>query len=126
LSTSTDTVPPDDPVQAAIAGELRLLDPEVRASAALLDQLLAPEFSEIGASGRVWDRASIIAALTSTAGHPPAPIEVAEITGALVAPGLVQVRFTTVSDGRRAHRSSLWRLSERGWRLVFHQATPAP
>ena len=46
-------------VQAAIAGELRLLDPEVCASPVLVSELLDPEFGEIGASGRRWDAESI-------------------------------------------------------------------
>src|SRR6478735_6257157 len=47
-------------VQAAIDGELRLLDPEVRASPALFRELMDPEFTEIGASGRWWDAESIL------------------------------------------------------------------
>ena len=42
-------------VQAAIEAELRLLDPAVRASPSLVLQLLDPDFTEIGASGRRWD-----------------------------------------------------------------------
>ena len=52
-----------DPVEAAIAGELRLLDPAVRSSADRIAQLLHPEFTEIGASGRLYTRPEIIAQL---------------------------------------------------------------
>jgi hypothetical protein len=48
----------DESVQAAIAGELRLLEPRVRASAELLEALLDPGFTEIGASGKRWSRGS--------------------------------------------------------------------
>ena len=113
-----------DPVRAAVEGELRLLDPEVRGSARRLDALLDPGFAEVGASGRIWDRASIIEALTHSAA--PAPrIDVAGMQGVLLAPGIVHLTFTTVAGGQRAHRSSLWRLGADGWRLYFHQATPA-
>ncbi|MFD5346742.1 hypothetical protein [Streptomyces anulatus] len=52
-------------VQAAIEGEMRLLDPEVRASPARVLELLDPAFIEFGASGRRWDVESI---LTVTSG----------------------------------------------------------
>jgi hypothetical protein len=40
-------------LQAAIDGELRLLEPEVRASPAQVSKLLDPDLTEIGASGPV-------------------------------------------------------------------------
>jgi hypothetical protein len=46
-------------VEAAIQGELRLLDPEIRRSPEQVGALLHPEFHEFGASGRRWDRASV-------------------------------------------------------------------
>jgi hypothetical protein len=111
-------------VQAAIRGELRLLEPGVRASAASLEQLLDPEFAEIGASGRRWDRASMIEAMVRSAGAAQ-PIDVTGMSATLLAPGIVHVTYTSEAGGRRAHRSSLWRLSSEGWRVYFHQGTPA-
>jgi hypothetical protein len=65
-------MPDRDPaVEAAVQGELRLLDPEVRASPELVGALLHPEFHEFGASGRHWDRASIIAALAGASDQEP-------------------------------------------------------
>ncbi|MFG3587698.1 DUF4440 domain-containing protein [Streptomyces sp. NPDC047990] len=43
-------------VEAAIEGELSLLDAEVRRSSELLGALLHPGFREFGSSGRVWTR----------------------------------------------------------------------
>ncbi|WP_219601769.1 DUF4440 domain-containing protein [Nonomuraea indica] len=111
-------------IQAAIAGELRLLEQEVRCSASLMGDLIDPEFVEIGASGRLWDRDSIIAALTEDPEPLPAPIEATEMTGVLLAPGLVHLTYVSNNNGRRARRSSLWRYSvEKGWRVYFHQGT---
>ena len=42
--------------------EQRLLDPAVRARPDLVAALLHPDFLEYGASGRVWDRAAVVAA----------------------------------------------------------------
>jgi hypothetical protein len=44
--------------------------------------------------------------------------------GVQLADDLVHLTFDTELDGRRAHRSSLWRRTEEGWRMYFHQGTP--
>jgi hypothetical protein len=114
----------DPAVEAAVQGELRLLDPEVRSSPELVGALLHPEFHEFGASGRHWDRTSIIAALAGTGDEAAHPIVASGMKGVELAPGLVHLIFDTESNGARAHRSSLWRLTPSGWLLYFHQATP--
>ncbi len=113
-------------MQAAIECELRLLDPAVRASRERLEQLLEPGFTEIGSSGARWDRESIVAALTGGAGSASDAVRVSAMTGTLLAPGLVHLTFTTDGPGGRVHRSSLVRRSDAGWRMYFHQGTPAP
>ena len=113
----------DEAIETASAGELRLLEPAVRASREALEQLLDPGFAEIGSSGARWDRESIIAALT--AGSFREPPSVSDMTGRLIAPGIVHLTFTTEDAAGRVHRSSLWRRDDAGWRLCFHQGTPA-
>ncbi|MDJ0464162.1 DUF4440 domain-containing protein [Streptomyces sp. H27-C3] len=115
---------PSAAVEAAIEAELRLLDPAVRASAELLEELLHPEFSEFGTSGRHWDRESILAALTAEGASAPRPVTTSRMRGAQLAPDLVHLTFDTQSGDRRSHRSSLWRLTDSGWLLYFHQGTP--
>jgi hypothetical protein len=112
-------------VRAAVAGELRLLDPEVRASPALVLELLDPEFTEIGASGRWWDAQSILTVTSSGSVSPQSPVEVTEMSGAVLAPGIVHLTYFADNQGRRVRRSSLWRLTENRWRLYFHQGTLA-
>ncbi|MER7697788.1 MULTISPECIES: nuclear transport factor 2 family protein [unclassified Streptomyces] len=115
---------PSPAVAAAIEGELRLLDPAVRASAQLLASLLHPEFREIGTSGRLWSRESIIASLTADDAPRPGPLTASRMRGAQLCADVVHLTFDTESRGIRSHRSSLWRLTPEGWRLYFHQATP--
>ncbi|HET6855757.1 MAG TPA: DUF4440 domain-containing protein [Streptomyces sp.] len=110
-------------VQAAIEGELRLLDPDVRASPALVSELLDPEFVEFGASGRRWDAASILTVTSAGPADPGAPVQVSGMSGVLLAPGVVHLTYRTDDSGRRARRSSLWRLTASGWRMYFHQGT---
>ncbi|WP_318215974.1 DUF4440 domain-containing protein [Streptomyces sp. SCL15-6] len=112
-------------VRAAIEGELRLLDPEVRASPARVLELLDPEFTEIGASGRRWDVESILTVTSDGSVSLESPVEVREMSGVVLAPGVVHLTYFADHQGRRVWRSSLWRLTETGWRMYFHQGTPS-
>ncbi|WP_066944819.1 DUF4440 domain-containing protein [Streptomyces lushanensis] len=111
-------------ISSVIKAELRLLDPAVRACADRLAELLHPDFREFGASGRERDRGSIVAALTAKGAPGPRPITTSKMRGVQLAPGVVLLTFDTEFNGLRAHRSSVWRLTESGWRLYFHQGTP--
>ncbi|WP_435610756.1 DUF4440 domain-containing protein [Streptomyces sp. C10-9-1] len=112
-----------DAVGAAMEAELRLLDPVVRASPELLAAFLHPEYEEYGTSGRLWTRASIMEALRERRTLAPRPIAASRMRGAQLAESVVHLTFDTESGGRRAHRSSVWRLTEGVWLLYFHQAT---
>ncbi|MEU5359657.1 nuclear transport factor 2 family protein [Streptomyces albidoflavus] len=126
-STARRSWSPGDSVAAAVEGELALLTPGVRADPAEAARLLDPEFTEIGASGTLWTRDAVLAALPTFEDASTPGAEVLEMTGTLLAPGWVQLRFVTVRGERRARRTSLWRLAEDGerWRMYFHQGTPA-
>ncbi|MFF1692811.1 DUF4440 domain-containing protein [Streptomyces sp. NPDC058257] len=111
-------------VEAAVEAELRLLAPEVRASPELLGELLHPEFTEFGVSGTHWDRPSIITALSADPGGTGLSITTSRMRGVQLADDMVHLTFDTESNGRSAHRSSLWRLCDGVWLLWFHQGTP--
>ncbi|MFI6564123.1 DUF4440 domain-containing protein [Streptomyces sp. NPDC050534] len=110
-------------VQAAIDGEMRLLDPEVRASPDRVLELLDPDWTEIGASGRRWDMTSVLTVTSSGSVSAESPVKVSEMSGVVLAPGVVHLTYFADNQGRRAWRSSLWRLTETGWRMYFHQGT---
>ncbi|WP_017586472.1 nuclear transport factor 2 family protein [Nocardiopsis ganjiahuensis] len=116
-----------DEIEQAVAGELSLHRPEVRASREGAGALLDPEFVEVGKSGRRWDRERMLADLPSmSSGEPGEEIEVRDMRGVRLAPGLVHLTYTTVVGGRRALRSALWRRDAEGrWRTYYHQGTPA-
>lgn len=113
-------------IQAAIDAELRLLDPEVRASPSLVLELLDPEFTEFGASGRRWDVESVLAVLSAETVSAESLVKVSEMSGVVLAPGVVHLTYFTDDQGRRAWRSSLWRRTGTAWRMYFHQATLVP
>ncbi|MFF0161534.1 DUF4440 domain-containing protein [Streptomyces sp. NPDC005263] len=122
--------PEIDEVRAAIAGEVRLMNPSVRMSRSLARQLLDPDFVEVGASGRRWTYDDMLAALPELdgAGESGPRYEPSEFTGVLLAPGLVHLTYETTFDGNRARRSSLWRKQGAAttWQMYYHQATPIP
>ncbi|MEU9374196.1 DUF4440 domain-containing protein [Streptomyces sp. NPDC048255] len=124
MSTNTDGV------AEAIERELLLMSPGVRTSRSLADRLLDPEFVEVGASGRRWDRQAMLAALPDMQGGTESgpQYEPVGMTGTALAPGLVHLTYETTIDGRRARRSSIWRRLDEtsGWRMYYHQATPVP
>jgi hypothetical protein len=117
-------------VEAAVAGELLLLDPAVRASPERAGRLLDPEFTEVGRSGRQWTYTTALAALAREAAAPePAPRhEPSGLRGVLLAPDLVHLTYETGTGGARTRRSSLWRRTAGSgdWRMYYHQATPVP
>ncbi|MGW8761007.1 nuclear transport factor 2 family protein [Streptomyces sp. NPDC055815] len=120
----------DSSVAEVVQRELELLSPAGRSSRAVAERLLDPEFTEVGASGRRWDREAVLSALPvmqGAADDGPQYVPT-EMTGTVLAPGLVHLTFETLLDGRRARRSSIWRKldDETGWRMFYHQATPVP
>ena len=104
--------------------EERLLDPAVRADPAQVRALLAPEFSEFGSGGRVFDRDGIIAMLAAE----PATLarQARGFKVRLLAPGAALTTWRVKrDDGIETLRSSVWQQQGDRWLMVFHQGTLA-
>ncbi|MFN8184485.1 MAG: nuclear transport factor 2 family protein [Candidatus Nanopelagicales bacterium] len=97
--------------------ERHLLDPAVRADAEALAQLLHPDFTEIGASGRRWNRAQVISALVA---EPHCSQDLRDLHTDELAYGIAMVTYDL--DGTR--RMSLWVKEVTRWYLRYHQGTP--
>jgi len=107
--------------------ELRLFDPAVRSSKEALENLLSPEFQEIGSSGRLYDFEEVVDALLCQDAVMSRTLEDLHLT--MLSDNLALVTYKAsrkVVDGReiRSLRSSIWR-DEGGkhWRMLFHQGT---
>jgi len=111
-------------VRRAVEGEQDLLRPEVRRSADRAGALLHPGFTEVGASGRLWSRAEILAAMAGELSLQGEVVQVRDLHGQRVADDVVHLTYVTDVAGRVARRSSVWRRTGDGWRLWFHQGTP--
>ncbi|WP_089403139.1 DUF4440 domain-containing protein [Geodermatophilus saharensis] len=113
----------DDEAAAVVELERLLLRPDVRADRRRVDGLLHPDFQEFGASGRVWDRETIVDAL---AADPTTPGAAEAFAPVRLAEDVVLLTYR-VSGGRGSLRSSVWvRAPAAGWRLRFHQGTRTP
>jgi len=108
-------------LEEVVALELRLLDPAVRRDRGQVEALLHAEFREIGASGRLWDRESMVAALAE---DPGTGATAGELEARVVGDGVVLLTYVSDSAAGRSLRSSLWVRGEDGWRVLFHQGTP--
>ena len=107
-----------------LALEERLLDPAVRAVPGQVRALLAPEFIEFGASGRVFDRDAILAMLASEA--PRVALLARGFKARLLAPGAALTTWRVRrDDGVETLRSSVWQQQDGRWLMVFHQGTLA-
>jgi hypothetical protein len=109
----------DEEIPATL--ELRLLDPATRARPGEVRRLLHPDFLEVGASGRVWDREAILAALS---GHPGGDRAVDDLVARPLADDVVLVTYRVRHGGAWSRRSSIWLRDDHGWRVRFHQGTP--
>jgi len=106
--------------------EVALLQPEVRTSLGALDNLLAEDFVEFGSSGRSYSKQQVIDHLH----YKTVVITLSDFKLKLLAPEVVLATYRSASltngtgPTSYALRSSVWRLEDRGWRMVFHQGTP--
>jgi len=120
--------PHDSPETLLPALERELHDRSVRRDRARLDGLLDPDFVEVGRSGRVYTKTSILPHL---AAEDPVRIHAQDFHVALLAEdvALVTYRAAHVLPGgevvRHSLRCSIWLRGEHGWRLRYQQGTPA-
>jgi hypothetical protein len=122
---------PSRAVAKAVAAELLraemlLLDPAVRRDRARVSALLANDFFEFGASGRIWTRDQILDLLATEEYSPPV---VEDFACHRIADNVVLVTYRTVrmnkETGQReaALRSSLSIRRSGTWKIRFHQGT---
>jgi hypothetical protein len=119
VTTANDTLE-----QHLIELEKSLLDPRVRADQSQLDQLIADDFVETGATGVTFGKALVLAEL-------PQEEDVAfageNFAVRMLAPTIGLVTYegtkTTQNSVRRSKRSSIWVLCDGRWQMTYHQGT---
>jgi len=112
--------------------ELRLLEPifhtqEFGTTIADFERRMAPDYFEVGASGRRYSRGFILATLAE------APLDDADAVGwecsdfNLIEAGerTYLLTYTLRQWQRATRRATLWRKSSEGWQILYHQGTLA-
>lgn len=104
--------------EQVIALERSLLTDEVRSDRAAVAALLHPQWQEIGASGRLWNRDDQLDEIAPIAAVTLDVVNVARLT-----PDLILLVWRASSDDGTRLRSSLWQRTGGQWQQRFHQGT---
>lgn len=108
--------------------ELALLSPAIRKDAEALNQLLADDFFEFTQSGSAHTKKDIVDVLPTL---PEENFSVRDYQEKRLSDNIVLVhyvadRLVTDSGQRKCTLcSSVWRLSDNRWQMIFFQGTPA-
>ena len=106
--------------------EERLLLPNVRKSEKEVSALIAEEFVEYTSSGHIADKNQTIKGLLT---EKPIQIALSDFKTRMLAPDVVLATYLAVkqdSNGQPSYslRSSIWKMIDDRWQIVFHQGTP--
>ena len=109
--------------------EVELHHPGVRCDVARLQQLLHPDFHEVGRSGREYDRPTVVQVLNE---EQPSPQVISDnFSLKQLSPDTVLLTYRSATRAvencleRHTLRSSIWVRISSHWQLLYHQGTPA-
>jgi len=120
-----------DPDLLPILNELRRREPIFHTAAfgsttAEFERSTAPDYWEVGASGRRMSRAFILRELTVNFPYVDAVAAGWQSTDfglRRLGPDTYLLTYTLDQAGRRTRRSTIWQSTEGGWRILYHQGT---
>jgi len=122
-----------DPDLAEVLAELSSREPifhrpEFGTTRADFERMTAGEFWEIGASGSRYSRAFVLEELEKRHASPHEDVwETSDFQCMKLADGLYLLTYTLLQDKTRlTRRSTIWRRTSEGWKIVFHQGTVVP
>ncbi|WP_432559873.1 RNase H family protein [Granulicoccus sp. GXG6511] len=107
-------------IEHVIDLERALLTATVRSDPSRVAALLHPDWYEIGTSGRIWNRAEMLAAI----GPLPGEAECEVVDAQRLGPDQILLVWRSTGVGPAALRTSLWVRREANWEQRFHQGTP--
>jgi hypothetical protein len=90
-----------------------------------LERMIDHGFWEIGASGSVYGRDYVIETVLQRYSDGPEPHDwpCRDFTLTVLAEKLFLLSYVLEQPQRTTRRSTIWRLSDDGWKIVFHQGT---
>ena len=90
------------------------------------EKMIAPEFWEVGASGRRYSREFVLDTLEKRFEKSTEAVwEVGDFHCLEIATDNFLVTYTLVQGERRTRRATIWRRTSDGWQVVYHQGTMA-
>ena len=122
--------PADDPKHLAVLEELMQREPvfhrlEFGTTRADLEHMTHPDFFEIGASGRRYGREYLLDILEKRFENPGEDVwESSDFHCLELARDTYLVTYTLLQQRQRmTRRSSIWRRTRQGWKIIYHQGT---
>lgn len=100
--------------------------PELGTSRADFEAMMAPEFWETGASGRRYSREFVLQELEKrhAPGREGADVwETSDFRCQQLAADLYLLTYTLRQTARLTRRATLWRRTDDGWKILYHQGT---
>jgi hypothetical protein len=99
--------------------------PELGTARADFENMTLTDFWEVGASGRRYSRAYVLAELEKRHQRPHADVwETSDFHCRRLAQDVYLLTYTLLQDtARKTRRATIWQRTPAGWRIVFHQGT---
>lgn len=98
--------------------------PELGTSRTDFENMTEASFWEVGASGRRYSREYILDELEKRSGTASEEdLHAYDFHCLELAENLYLLTYTLNQGTRRTRRSTIWRRSDQGWKIVFHQGT---
>jgi hypothetical protein len=102
-------------------------NPEFGSTTAEFEHSTAPDYWEVGASGRRYSREFILAWANDSLAHfvdaNDAGWRTEDFGLRRLGPDTYLLTYTLDQAGRRTRRSTIWQNAEGGWRILYHQGT---
>ena len=123
----TETGDDTDRVLAELRNREPIFHRELGLARSDFDAQTAPDFWEVGASGRIYDREHIWAELERRYADPDYwsqdAWEADDFACREVARNVYLFTYRLVQGGRVTRRLTVWQLEPRGWKALYHQGT---
>ena len=113
-----------------ILNELKQLEPifhhpELGTNRSDFENMMADEFWEVGASGRIYNRQYVLDELEKRYNNPVKDVwETKDFNCMKIAPNNYLLTYTLLQGNRITRRATIWRRTDERWMIVYHQGTP--
>ena len=119
-----------DPALVGVLEELRAREPifhhpEFGTRRADIENMMAPDFWEVGASGRRYSREFILDELgrRNAVDYDEGKQEATDFHSRRLAAEVYLLTYTLFQGPRKTQRATIWQRTAAGWKIVYHQGT---